>query len=100
MYLQYLQITKLIVEGSTIRLAILALTNMDGQVTVDLTINPGARLLAIVEKGRRAKWWKSKGSKSRGFKYFDAIGKQIKDETTLERIRLLVIPPAWKFVRI
>jgi DNA topoisomerase-1 len=73
---------------------------MDGQVTVDLTITPGARLLAIVEKGRRAKWWKRKGSKSRGFKYFDAIGKQIKDETTLERIRLLVIPPAWKFVRI
>src|SRR4051812_15759420 len=73
---------------------------MDGQVTVDLTITPGARLLAIVEKGRRAKWCKRKGSKSRGFKYFDAIGNQIKDETILERIRLLVIPPAWKFVRI
>ena len=73
---------------------------MDGQVVTGNTIAAGARLLAIVEKGRRAKWWKRKGSKSRGFRYFGADGKQITDEVTLERIRLLVIPPAWKFVRI
>ena len=63
---------------------------MDGQVVTDITIASSARLLAIVEKGRRAKWWKRKGSKSRGFKYFDTDGKQIKDEAALERIRLLM----------
>ena len=73
---------------------------MDGQVKTDITIGSSARLLAIAEKGRRAKWWKRKGSKSRDFKYFDLNGKQIKDEAELERIRLLVIPPAWRFVRI
>lgn len=36
----------------------------------------------------RKKWRKS-------FRYFDADGKQIKDEATLKRIRSLVIPPAW-----
>ena len=54
----------------------------------------------IIEKGRRAKWWQRKGGKASGFKYFDADGNQIKDETSLERIKSLVIPPAWKFVRI
>jgi len=73
---------------------------MEGKASTDLNISASARLLATVEKGRRAKWWKRKGSKSRGFKYFDANGKQITDEASLERIRLLVIPPAWKFVRI
>ena len=73
---------------------------MDGQVNIDLTITPHGRLLAVVEKGRRAKWWKRKGSKSKGFRYFDANGVEIKDEESLERIRQLVIPPAWKYVRI
>jgi len=73
---------------------------MDGQVTSDLTPTPRSRLLAVVEKGRRAKWWRRKGSKTKGFKYFDASGKQITDDESLERIRLLVIPPAWRFVRI
>ncbi|HSK74529.1 MAG TPA: hypothetical protein VK892_22700 [Pyrinomonadaceae bacterium] len=53
-----------------------------------------------ITKGRRAKWWQRKGSMSRGFQYFDAEGSQIKDETQLERIKSLVIPPAWKYVRI
>jgi DNA topoisomerase-1 len=73
---------------------------MDGQVEVQVTPTQRQRLLAVVEKGRRAKWWKRKGTKSRGFKYFDYLGKQITDEVSLERIRLLVIPPAWRFVRI
>jgi len=58
------------------------------------------RVLAAIEKGRRAKWWRRKGSKSRGFKYFDYAGRLIRDEASLERIRTLVIPPAWRFVRI
>jgi len=51
-------------------------------------------------RGRRSKWWTRKGSKSSGFHYVDAAGKRITDETSLERIKLLVIPPAWTCVRI
>ena len=53
-----------------------------------------------IEKGKRGKWWQRRGSKSRGFKYFDKDGREIKDEKHLERIKSLVIPPAWKYVRI
>lgn len=53
-----------------------------------------------IEKGKRAKWIKRKGGKSKGFHYEDKNGKKITDEKTLERIKSLVIPPAWKFVRI
>ncbi|MGC2236884.1 MAG: hypothetical protein WA584_12035 [Pyrinomonadaceae bacterium] len=53
-----------------------------------------------IEKGRRAKWWRRKGSKSKNFQYFDHEGRKIIDEAHLERIKSLVIPPAWKNVRI
>lgn len=53
-----------------------------------------------IEKGRRKNWWQRKGGKFKGFKYFDKEGKQIKSEDDLERIKSLVIPPAWKHVRI
>ncbi len=53
-----------------------------------------------IKKGSRAKWWQRKGSKSLGFTYIDNNGKKVKDETTLQRIKSLVIPPAWKYVRI
>ena len=36
----------------------------------------------------------------RGFSYVTHDGKRISDSSALERIRLLVIPPAWKHVRI
>lgn len=36
--------------------------------------------------------------RGRGFSYEDAPGEAIKDEETLERIRALAIPPAWKEV--
>jgi DNA topoisomerase-1 len=54
----------------------------------------------IIEKGKRSKWWRRKGAKSRGFYYVDNDGKKIVDEKHLERIKSLVIPPAWKYVRI
>lgn len=55
---------------------------------------------ATIEKGRRANWWRRMGRTSRTFKYIDPAGKAVTDEAQLERIRSLVIPPAWKYVRI
>jgi DNA topoisomerase-1 len=54
----------------------------------------------IVERGSRARWWRRRGSKGRGFWYEEFEGKRITDEAALERIRSLVIPPAWSHVRI
>jgi DNA topoisomerase-1 len=50
--------------------------------------------------GRRAKWWRRLGSIKRGFSYTTHDGRTLADEASLERIRSLVIPPAWQFVRI
>src|SRR3954462_12542930 len=41
--------------------------------------------------------WTRKGAKRR-FRYYDADGREITNEQKLERIRALVIPPAWKDV--
>lgn len=49
---------------------------------------------------KRDKWWKRTGTKSRGFRYKDVDNDKITDEKHLERIKNLVIPPAWKYVRI
>ena len=54
----------------------------------------------MVERGARARWWLRRGTKRRGFWYEDAAGKKITDEAQLERIKSLVIPPAWTNVRI
>jgi len=69
-------------------------------MAVKKTIFDAEKTRAIIEKGRRAKWWQRKGSKSRGFSYIDASGKKITDGEGLERIASLVIPPAWRYVRI
>ena len=53
-----------------------------------------------IENGKRGKWWRRLGSKSKGFRYVDKDGVKITDEKHLERIKSLVIPPAWKHVRI
>ena len=42
--------------------------------------------------------WTRVGSKRRGFRYLDARGQEITDDAKLERIRSLVIPPAWRDV--
>jgi DNA topoisomerase-1 len=44
--------------------------------------------------------WRRRGSKSRGFRYYDANGQEITDAAKLERIDALRIPPAWREVRI
>lgn len=54
----------------------------------------------LVERGERAKWWRRVGTKRRGFRYVDARGEPITQEKQLERIRALVLPPAWTEVRI
>jgi DNA topoisomerase-1 len=59
-----------------------------------------AAAMAVVERGARAKWWRRKGGKSRGFWYVDATGGRIEDDAHIERIKGLVIPPAWREVRI
>ena len=61
---------------------------------------PAKNVIEIVERGPRARWWRRLGSKRRGFRYEDFAGKPITDEAALERIRSLVIPPAWTHVRI
>lgn len=56
--------------------------------------------VSMCGKGRRSKWWLRKGTPSSGFKYLDRRGKPVTGNAELERIRSLVIPPAWKHVRI
>ncbi|HEV2859496.1 MAG TPA: hypothetical protein VGX48_00660 [Pyrinomonadaceae bacterium] len=53
-----------------------------------------------VTRGRRAEWWRRRGSKGRGFRYETAAGRRVTDEAALERIRSLAVPPAWHEVRI
>ena len=54
----------------------------------------------MIERGRRAKWWRRMGTMKGGFYYVDASGVRLKGEEQLDRIKSLVIPPAWKYVRI
>jgi DNA topoisomerase-1 len=42
--------------------------------------------------------WRRRGSKSRGFRYFDSKGREITDSAKVERIDSLSIPPAWRDV--
>src|SRR2546421_5974899 len=60
---------------------------------------PGV-LPGTATRDRRAKWWCRRGSKSRGFRCETASGKRITDEAARERNKSLVIPPAWRDVRI
>ena len=53
-----------------------------------------------IDRSGRARWWRREGASPRTFKYFDADGRQIKNKAVLQRIRSLVIPPAWVPVRI
>ena len=64
------------------------------------TANHSKTARELVEHGTRVKWWRRRGTKKRGFWYEDHKGRRITDEAQLERIRLLVIPPAWTHVRI
>ena len=61
---------------------------------------PAKSAVESVTRGARARWWRRRGTKRSGFRYEDIAGRRITDETALERIKSLVIPPAWKEVRI
>src|SRR5690606_11467164 len=45
-------------------------------------------------------WWRREGNSRRGFRYVGANGRELTSESTLARIRALVIPPAWTDVHI
>lgn len=45
-------------------------------------------------------WWCREGNSRRGFRYVGANGRELTSESTLARIRALVIPPAWTDVHI
>jgi DNA topoisomerase-1 len=64
------------------------------------TLFDEAKAKQSIMNGRRANWIERKGMKSRGFYYVRANGKRITERPELERIASLVIPPAWKYVRI
>ena len=53
----------------------------------------------VVSRGTRARWWIRRGSKRR-FWYEDAKGQRIIAQEHLQRIKSLVIPPAWTNVRV
>ncbi|MGH9940968.1 MAG: DNA topoisomerase IB [Pyrinomonadaceae bacterium] len=76
-------------------------TTQAGKLTTTATATAaGQPSTACVTSGQRARWWRRRGSKGRGFWYEDARGKRITDETQLERIKSLAVPPAWKEVHI
>ena len=54
----------------------------------------------IVDLGRRSRWWRRCGGPRSGFRYVDAEGKAVTESCHIERISSLVIPPAWKHVRV
>lgn len=58
------------------------------------------KVRSTIEKGRRSRWLRRMGSMRGGFYYQDVNGIKINSDVILERIRSLVIPPAWKYVRI
>ena len=55
---------------------------------------------STIEKGRRGAWWLRKGTMRSGFHYIAVDGQKLSDESQLDRIKRLVIPPAWRYVRI
>ncbi|CAN5555833.1 hypothetical protein BH10ACI2_BH10ACI2_18300 [soil metagenome] len=65
-----------------------------------ISVFDAARARETVGKGRRSRWWQRKGTKPRGFYYVDADGIKLTKPDALERIASLVVPPAWRYVRI
>lgn len=62
--------------------------------------NVEEKALAMIDKGRRSKWWRRSHKGQNRAVYHDASNQQIKNKADLDRIKALVIPPAWRHVRI
>jgi len=56
--------------------------------------------LSPVNRGQRRRWWRRQGTPKAGFHYEDANGRPVRAHVDLDRIKHLVIPPAWTDVRI
>lgn len=56
--------------------------------------------IGALTRGARARWWVRRGTKRSGFRYETADGRPVRDPEQLARIKSLVIPPAWREVRI
>jgi DNA topoisomerase I len=56
--------------------------------------------MEIATSGGMARWIRRLGTKRSGFRYAHEDGKAVRDKRTLERIRALVLPPAWRDVHI
>lgn len=69
-------------------------------MTRQAILTENQRAVAMTERGKRGRWWRRKGTKKSGFRYETFDGKPVKAECDLERIKSLVIPPAWSYVRI
>ncbi|MEP6925076.1 MAG: DNA topoisomerase IB [Pyrinomonadaceae bacterium] len=59
-----------------------------------------SKVNGVLERGSRIRWIRRIGLGQRNFRYVNAEGQKITAQTELERIKSLVIPPAWKEVRI
>src|SRR5438093_995577 len=46
------------------------------------------------------RWLRRIGSKGSGFRYVDERGRPLRDQRTIQRIRALVLPPAWRDVHV
>lgn len=56
--------------------------------------------IETLARGPRSRWWLRRGRTRRSFWYETADAKRVTDEAHLERIRALVVPPAWTDVLI
>ncbi len=70
---------------------------------LDAPSRTGSAVIGITDErpalDKRAHWWRRTGTKSR-FRYSRADGSAIRSRDDLKRIKSLVIPPAWRDVRI
>lgn len=66
----------------------------------DATTEPSVEKPSLTGLDKREKWWRRRGSKEKGFWYATSEAKRITNIKHLERIAGLVIPPAWRHVRI
>ena len=52
------------------------------------------------QQSNELRWWRRKGTARAGFRYIGLNGRELTSSSAIERIRRLVIPPAWRDVHI